>query len=106
MFHDLIYITAAVLLRILEQLTKSPIGQASPDHRHFWTWQMPIGRPRRRMLPRRVVIVVAGAAFHGGNAVPVRTTAHIHGVWMAIITLMLPRCPNFSRHFQVPLEPR
>ncbi len=39
------------------------------------------------MAAWEVVILVAGAAFHRGYAVPIRTTAHIHGVPVIVVAL-------------------
>jgi hypothetical protein len=35
----------------------------------------------------QVVVLVAGAAFNGGNSVSIGTAPHIHGVPVAVITL-------------------
>src|ERR1700738_1227205 len=48
---------------------------------------MPLWRPRRHVLPNKIVILMARAAFHCVSSLPVRTTANAHRVTMIVVAL-------------------
>ena len=48
---------------------------------------MPIGSSRRHVQAHEIVALMTGAAFDGVYALPVWSTADLHGVSMAIISL-------------------
>jgi hypothetical protein len=63
------------------------ITKPFPDHRHIGRWQMPFRRTRRHVQSLKIEVLVAGAASHSRNTVPVETTAHIHRVPVAVVSL-------------------
>jgi len=76
-----------VPLRIFEQFTELMVRQALPDHRHRGRRQMPIGRPRRHVQAREIVILMTGAASDSSCALPVWSTTDLHCVLMTIVSL-------------------
>jgi len=48
---------------------------------------MPIGNSGRHVPAHEIVALMTGAAFEGVYALPVWSTADLHGVLMAIISL-------------------
>src|SRR5438105_3499766 len=58
-----------VLLGVLDGGADLPIGQTLPDHGHVGRRQTPVGRARRHMLAREIVILMAGATLLCRHAV-------------------------------------
>ena len=63
------------------------IREASPNHWRGTRRHLPVGRTRRHMRAREIVILVAGAALLRSYSAAFRTTTHVHGMRVAVVTL-------------------
>jgi hypothetical protein len=72
---------------VLQQLTKLPVRQAFPDHRHVGRWQMPVGRSRRRMQSSRIVFLMTSAAYDRIRSASIGSAPDLQGMRMAVVSL-------------------
>lgn len=87
MLHDFIQAAMSVQSGILEQLTQLPVAQPLPDHRLMRSRQMPAGSPGRHVLSFKIMVLMAGAAFHPGDALSIHTAPDVHRVPVSIVSL-------------------
>src|ERR1051326_5143979 len=77
----------AVGCRIFEQFAQLPIAQPLPDHRFARCRQMPAGSSGRHVLSLKIMVLMAGAAFHSGDALSIETAADVHRMPVSIVAL-------------------
>ncbi|PYX20547.1 MAG: hypothetical protein DMG87_10130 [Acidobacteria bacterium] len=63
------------------------IREASPNHWRGTRRHLPVRRTRRQVRAREIVILVAGAALLRSYSAAFRTTTHVHGMRVAVVTL-------------------
>src|SRR5207249_11436509 len=85
--YDLVYVPLAVLSWIFEERTELIVREASPNHWRGTRRHLPVRRTRRQVRAREIVILVAGAALLRSYSAAFRTTTHVHGMRVAVVTL-------------------
>src|SRR5439155_293981 len=63
------------------------VREASPNHWRGTRRHLPVRRTRRQVRAREIVILVAGAELLRSYSAAFRTTTHVHGMRVAVVTL-------------------
>lgn len=87
MLDDLRNRAVPVPFRVFEQLAELAVGKPFPDHRHGRRRKGPIGRAGRHVKVGQIMILMAGTAFDGVDAVTIGAPPDVHNVGMAVVSL-------------------
>jgi hypothetical protein len=79
--------TIAVLFGVQNQRAELPICQSFPNHRLLRRRQMPTRGSRRHVRACKIVVLMAGTAFHRITTGAVRAAANAHGMRMTVVAL-------------------